>query len=103
MIALVCLAAGFVPAQVAAVCASAPVHDDVCHTESIPCADPDQDGNPCGSDCPCACCPGHGAVPMFMVECLTHEVRPASIRIGLRPDAPAPRDTQHGIFHPPRA
>jgi hypothetical protein len=102
LIALICLIAGSVPVQVAANCAPASVQGDACHTDGAPCADPDRDGGPCGANCLCTCCPGHGIVPVLMAERLAHEVRPASVRIGLLPDAPAPRDSQHGIFHPPR-
>ena len=103
MIALICLAAGFVPAQVAAVCAPATGHGDGTHTEGVPCADPDRDGDACGTGCPCTCCPGHGSAPVFTVERLGGQILMTGFRIGLLSDSPAPRDIHLGIFHPPRA
>ncbi|MDO9695564.1 MAG: hypothetical protein Q7W56_12615 [Candidatus Latescibacteria bacterium] len=103
MVALICLAAGFVPAQVAAICPAPPAHDDVLHTEGVPCADPDRDGDACGAGCPCTCCPGHGSAPVFTVERLGGQILTTALRIGLLSDSPSPRDIHLGIFHPPRA
>lgn len=103
LISLICLAAGFVPAQVAAICPPAAAHGDVCHTEGTPCADPDRDGDACGANCPCTCCPGHGSAPVFTLERLDGQALTAGLRVGALPDAPAPRDIHLGIFHPPRA
>jgi hypothetical protein len=103
LVALICLAAGFVPAQAVAICAPATGHGDGAHAEGVPCADPDRDGDACGSGCPCTCCPGHGVGPVFTVERLAGDPLTACTGIGPLPDASAPRDIHLGIFHPPRA
>lgn len=103
LVALICLAAGFVPAQIAAICPAPPAHEDVFHTEGVPCADPDRDGDACGAGCPCTCCPGHGSAPVFTVERLGGQTLTTGYRIGLLPETSAPRDIHLGIFHPPRA
>jgi hypothetical protein len=75
----------------------------VSSAETDRCPDPDSNGQPCGPECPCACCPGHSSAVAFLSGWpslgapSSHENRASS------PDDLHPKDVRVRIFHPPRA
>jgi hypothetical protein len=78
--------------------------DAICHTGGAPCPDTDDWGQPCGPQCACTCCPGHGAaVSPAQSQPLWFSL-PPSEELTVSPQRDLhPREVCLRIFHPPRA
>ncbi|HUU00033.1 MAG TPA: DUF6660 family protein [Myxococcota bacterium] len=95
--------AGLVSATAGEILLTLVSSDRVNCSEGPSCPDPDDDGNPCGPTCPCACCPGHSAAAAFVsirpsIQALPSDEFQASLTDDLHP-----KDFHFRIFHPPRA
>ena len=68
-----------------------------------PCPDPGDEGDPCGPDCPCACCPGQRPAATFPSLALAIVAPPMKELEPLVPVEPTLSEIGQRIFHPPRA
>jgi hypothetical protein len=71
--------------------------------EGAHCPDPDDGGHPCGPACPCACCHGHAAKPLFVPQQLSLAPPQADTFDLNAYDGLHPKDVGVRIFHPPRS
>jgi hypothetical protein len=77
--------------------------DQVRHTERSACPDPDGGGTPCGSACPCTCCPGPTTTAAFSAAQPSVEAARGKPREDL-PFGDLPSEgVRFGVFRPPRA
>jgi hypothetical protein len=67
------------------------------------CPDPGKEGDPCGPDCPCACCPGHRPAATFPSVALAIVAPAMKELVPLVPVEPTLSEIGQRIFHPPRA
>lgn len=67
------------------------------------CPDPETDGQPCGPDCLCLCCPGHASGLAVFASCPSVPCPPSSEFELEAHDDLRPKGVLRRIFHPPRA
>jgi hypothetical protein len=63
----------------------------------------DSDGDPCGPDCTCFCCPGRGPIVVLPLRDAALALAPSSDLAASPLSALHPQEIDQRIFHPPRA
>lgn len=102
LVVLFLFVAGLVSATAGEVLHSLVSSDQVNCSEGPSCPDPDDDGNPCGPACPCACCPGHSAASVVVSARPSIQAMPSGELQASLADDLHPKDVYYRIFHPPR-